>query len=55
MKHAKEYRDRTEENLDEIGARLEHATEITDERRLAQETGISKSPAAAATKLLKLN
>jgi DNA-binding transcriptional MocR family regulator len=43
----------TEEKLDEIGTRLQH-TPLKSLRRLAQETGISKSSAARATKQLKL-
>jgi hypothetical protein len=42
----------TEETLDEIRARLE-VTPQKSLRRLAQETGISKSSAATATKLHK--
>jgi hypothetical protein len=41
------------EELDEIGAMLEH-TPMKSQRRLAQETTISKSSAAKAMKLLKL-
>jgi hypothetical protein len=43
----------TEEKLDEIGARLEH-TPRKSLKRLAQETGVSKSSARTATQLLKL-
>jgi len=43
----------TEKKLDEIGARLEH-TPWKSLRHLAQETGVSKSSARTATKLLKL-
>jgi hypothetical protein len=43
----------TEKIPDEIRARLEH-TPQKSLRRLAQETGISKSPTAKAMKLLKL-
>lgn len=43
----------TEEKLDEVGERLEH-TPKKSLRRLAQETGISKTSAWKATKLLKL-
>jgi hypothetical protein len=43
----------TKEKLDEIKARLEH-TPQKSLRHLAEETGISKSSAAKATKLLKL-
>jgi transposase len=39
----------TEEKLDEIGARLENTPKISV-RRLAQETGISKSSATRATR-----
>jgi hypothetical protein len=41
-----------EEKLDEIGARLEPSARSL--RRLAQETGVSKTSARSATKLLKL-
>lgn len=43
----------TEEKLDQIGERLEH-TPQKSLNRLAQETGISKSSARTAAKLLKL-
>jgi hypothetical protein len=43
----------TEEKLDDIGARLEH-TPRKSLKRLAQETGMSKSSARRATQLLKL-
>jgi hypothetical protein len=43
----------TEEKLDEVGARLQD-TPQKSLRRLAQETGISKSSAAKATKLHEL-
>jgi DNA-binding MurR/RpiR family transcriptional regulator len=42
----------TEEKLEDIGARLEHAPRKSLER-LAQETGVSKSSATMATQLLK--
>jgi hypothetical protein len=42
----------TEEKLDDIGARLEH-TPRKSLKRLAQETGVSKSSARTATPLLK--
>jgi hypothetical protein len=42
----------TEEKLDDIGARLEHAPRKSL-KRLAQETGMSKSSARTAKKLLK--
>jgi hypothetical protein len=38
----------TEEKLDDIGARLEH-TPSNSLKRLAQETGVSKSSASGAT------
>jgi DNA-binding MurR/RpiR family transcriptional regulator len=41
----------TEEKLDDTGARLEHATRKSL-KRLAQETGVSKSSARRATQLL---
>jgi hypothetical protein len=41
------------EKLDDIGARLEH-TPRKSLKRLAQETGVSKSNARTATQLLKL-
>jgi transposase len=44
---------RTEEKIDNIGARLEH-TPRKSLKRLAQETGVSKSSARTATQLLKL-
>jgi hypothetical protein len=44
----------TEEKLDDIGARLEYAFRISV-RRLAQETGVSRSSARTAIKLLKLS
>jgi hypothetical protein len=43
----------TEERLDDIGARLEHTLRKLL-KRLAQETGLSKSSARRATQLLKL-
>jgi transposase len=43
----------TEEKLDEIGARLEHAPRKSL-KHLAQETGVSKSSARTAIQLLKL-
>jgi hypothetical protein len=43
----------TEENLDDIGARLEH-TPRKSLKHLAEETGVSKSSGKTATKLLKL-
>jgi hypothetical protein len=43
----------TEDKLDDIGARLEH-TPRKSLKRLAQETGASKSSARRATQLLKL-
>jgi response regulator of citrate/malate metabolism len=43
----------TEEKLDDIGARLEH-TPRKSLKRLAQETGVSKSSARKTTQLLKL-
>jgi hypothetical protein len=43
----------TEEKLDDIGARLEH-TPRKSLKRLAQETGVSKSGARRSTQLLKL-
>jgi hypothetical protein len=43
----------TEEKLDDTGARLEH-TPRKSLKRLAQETGVSKSSARMATVLLKL-
>jgi transposase len=43
----------TEEKLDDIGARLQHTT-IKSLKRLAQETGVSKSSAGTSTQLLKL-
>ncbi|KAJ4439784.1 hypothetical protein ANN_07912 [Periplaneta americana] len=43
----------TEENLDEVGARLEHSPRKSL-RRLAQEVNISKMSAFVATKILKL-
>jgi transposase len=43
----------TEEKLDDVGARLEH-TPRKSLTRLAQETGVSRSSARTATKLLKL-
>jgi hypothetical protein len=43
----------TEEKLDDIGGRLEH-TPRKAQKRLAQETGVSKSSARSATKLLKI-
>jgi hypothetical protein len=43
----------TEEELGDIGARLEHTPRKTL-KRLAQETGVSKSSARRATQLLKL-
>jgi transposase len=43
----------TEEKLDDIGARLEH-TPTKSLKRLAQETGVSKSSARTARKLLKI-
>jgi hypothetical protein len=52
-KPAKKCRVLTKEKLDEIKARLEH-TPQKSLRHLAEETGISKSSAAKATKLLKL-
>ncbi|XP_069683792.1 probable ATP-dependent RNA helicase DDX52 isoform X1 [Periplaneta americana] len=52
-KRVQERRVLTEEKLDEIGARLEN-TPQKSLKCLAQETGISKSSAAVATKLLKL-
>jgi hypothetical protein len=42
-----------EEKLDDIGARLEY-TPRKPLKRLAQETGVSKSSARTATRLLKL-
>jgi hypothetical protein len=42
----------TEENLDNIGARLEH-TPGKSLKRLAQETGVSKTGAGTVTQLLK--
>jgi transposase len=42
----------TEEKLDDMGARLEH-TPKKSLKRLAQETGVSKSSARTATQLLK--
>jgi hypothetical protein len=42
------------EKLDDIGARLEHRTPRIALKRLAQETGVSKSSARTATQLLKL-
>jgi DNA-binding IclR family transcriptional regulator len=41
------------EKLDDIGTRLEHAPRKSL-KRLAQETGVSKSSTGAATQLLKL-
>jgi hypothetical protein len=43
----------TEENLDDIWARLDQ-TPRKSLKRLAQETGVSKSSARMATQLLKL-
>jgi hypothetical protein len=43
----------TEEKLDYTGARLEHAPRKLI-KRLAQETGVSKTSARRATQLLKL-
>jgi hypothetical protein len=43
----------TEEKLRDIGARLEYTPRISL-KLLAQETGVSKSSARTATKLLKL-
>jgi hypothetical protein len=43
----------TEEKLEDLGARLEH-TPRKSLKRLAQETGVSKSNAGSATQLLKL-
>jgi hypothetical protein len=43
----------TEEQLDDTAARLEH-TPRKSLKRLAQETGVSKSGARTATQLLKL-
>jgi hypothetical protein len=42
----------TEEMLDDTGAGLEH-TPRKSQKRLAQETGVSKSTARTATQLLK--
>jgi DNA-binding transcriptional regulator GbsR (MarR family) len=42
----------TEEKSDDIGARLEHTAKKW-QKRLAQETGVSKSIARTATQLLK--
>jgi hypothetical protein len=42
----------TKEKFDDIGARLEH-TPRKSLKRLAQETGVSKSSARTATQLLK--
>jgi hypothetical protein len=42
----------TEEKSDDIGARLEH-TPRKSLKRVAQETGVSKSSARMATQLLK--
>jgi hypothetical protein len=44
---------RTEEKLDDMGARLEH-TPRKSLKSLAKETGMSKSIARRATQLLKL-
>jgi hypothetical protein len=44
---------RTEKKLDDIGTRLEH-TPRKSPKRLAQQTGVSKSSARMATQLLKL-
>jgi hypothetical protein len=43
----------TEEKLDDIGARLDH-TPSKSLKRLAQETGLSKSSAKSTAQLLKL-
>jgi hypothetical protein len=43
----------TEEKLNDIGARLEH-TPRESQKRLAQESGVSKSNAGTGTQLLKL-
>jgi hypothetical protein len=43
----------TEEKLDDIGARLEHAPRKSL-KRVAEETGVSKSSVRTATELLKL-
>jgi hypothetical protein len=44
----------TEEKLDDLGARLEH-TPRKSLKRLAPDTGLSKSSARRATQLLKLS